>query len=265
MAGMRIPLDRQSKKPLYRQIEGFLREQILLGALLPDMRLPATRELAHSLGVNRITVTTAYAELESQGLIGGRAGSGSYVLPHTASIPSILRDDRLGRLPAWQRALGSQEWLTDSFQLDFKKCPFCFAAGAGDERMFPVERALEAFITVGRYHAHLRRICRAYGRRRDRMGRALAACGLEGMSWRIPDGGLFMWLGLPPMETPVLIEQAAQGGIGLLPPSRFFPDGRDRPFLRLNFASQSEECIDQGISRLAMVLGKRLVESRHVQ
>jgi GntR family transcriptional regulator/MocR family aminotransferase len=56
---MRIPLDRQSAKPLYRQIEMFLRDQILAGSLLPETRLPATRVLAQSLGLNRITVNTA--------------------------------------------------------------------------------------------------------------------------------------------------------------------------------------------------------------
>ena len=78
---MRIPLDRQSTLPLYRQIETFLRQGILAGGLAPDTRLPATRQLARDLGVNRITVETAYAELEADGLIFSRVGSGSYVLP----------------------------------------------------------------------------------------------------------------------------------------------------------------------------------------
>jgi DNA-binding transcriptional regulator YhcF (GntR family) len=53
---MRISLDSQSKKPRFGQIEEFLREQMLAGTLLPETRLPATREKAHSPGVNRITV-----------------------------------------------------------------------------------------------------------------------------------------------------------------------------------------------------------------
>jgi DNA-binding transcriptional MocR family regulator len=50
---MRIPLDRQSDVPLYRQIETFLREGILSGSLAPDTRLPAIRRLARDLGINR--------------------------------------------------------------------------------------------------------------------------------------------------------------------------------------------------------------------
>ena len=78
---MRIPIDRQSDVPLYRQIEKFLREGILSGNLAPDTRLPATRKLARDLGVNRITVGNAYAELEADGLICSQVGSGTYVLP----------------------------------------------------------------------------------------------------------------------------------------------------------------------------------------
>jgi GntR family transcriptional regulator/MocR family aminotransferase len=61
---MRIPLDRQSEVPLYQQIETYLRQGILSGSLAADTRLPASRQLAQDLGVNRLTVENAYAELE---------------------------------------------------------------------------------------------------------------------------------------------------------------------------------------------------------
>ena len=77
---MRIPLNRQNPIPLYQQIETFLRQGILSGGLAPETRLPATRQLASDLGVNRITVETAYAGLEADGLIFSRVGSGAYVL-----------------------------------------------------------------------------------------------------------------------------------------------------------------------------------------
>ncbi|HET9223681.1 MAG TPA: PLP-dependent aminotransferase family protein [Roseiflexaceae bacterium] len=78
---MRIPLDRQCGTPLYQQIEAYLRQNILSGGLAPETRLPATRQLAEDLGISRITVKNAYAALESDGLIGTREGSGTYVLP----------------------------------------------------------------------------------------------------------------------------------------------------------------------------------------
>ena len=75
---MRIPLDRHSKIPLYQQITDHFRQGILSGSLIPETRLPASRQLAHDLGVNRITVETAYSELEADGLIYSRVGSGTY-------------------------------------------------------------------------------------------------------------------------------------------------------------------------------------------
>ena len=43
------------------------------------MRLPATRELAGQLGLNRTTISAAYTLLESEGLITGHVGRGSFV------------------------------------------------------------------------------------------------------------------------------------------------------------------------------------------
>jgi GntR family transcriptional regulator/MocR family aminotransferase len=64
---MRIPLDIHCGTPVYRQIEAWLRENIASGSLPPETRLPSTRELAVDLGVSRITVKNAYAELEGTG------------------------------------------------------------------------------------------------------------------------------------------------------------------------------------------------------
>jgi GntR family transcriptional regulator/MocR family aminotransferase len=61
---------------------------IVRGALKVGDRLPANRELAKSLGVNRSTVTTAYEELTADGLITSRIGSGTFVcaVPHSRAM-----------------------------------------------------------------------------------------------------------------------------------------------------------------------------------
>src|SRR5439155_766602 len=51
-----IALDRDKPIPLARQIQAHLERLIRERLLAPGMKLPATRELAHSLGVNRGTV-----------------------------------------------------------------------------------------------------------------------------------------------------------------------------------------------------------------
>jgi DNA-binding GntR family transcriptional regulator len=49
------------------------------GDLRPGDRIPASRELAVILGVHRTTVANAYAELESEGLIQGHVGRGTFI------------------------------------------------------------------------------------------------------------------------------------------------------------------------------------------
>jgi GntR family transcriptional regulator/MocR family aminotransferase len=143
---MRIPLDRDGPLPLYRQIQQFLREQIQSGTLPPETRLPASRELATSLGVNRITVTNAYGELEAEGLVYSRQGSGTFVAPPLAALPasrgdSISSDD----WPLWQQELLSRTWLPAQRELDrllksvSRPDPISFAGGLGDSELFPAD------------------------------------------------------------------------------------------------------------------------------
>jgi 2-aminoadipate transaminase len=72
-------LDSQSEVPLYHQLHRHFTDLIRSGALKQGDRLPPTRELAGLLGLNRTTVSAAYALLESDGLIAGQVGRGSYV------------------------------------------------------------------------------------------------------------------------------------------------------------------------------------------
>src|SRR4051794_39139174 len=75
----RIQLDESSTTPLYRQLYEQIAAAIRYGGLANGTRLPATRELASQFGLNRTTVSAAYALLESEGLIRGHVGRGSFV------------------------------------------------------------------------------------------------------------------------------------------------------------------------------------------
>lgn len=70
----------QSKnKPLYMIIMDDLKTKILNGEFKPDQQLPTEVELAEQSGVSRITSKRALIELEREGLIYRKRGSGSYV------------------------------------------------------------------------------------------------------------------------------------------------------------------------------------------
>ena len=62
-------LSHGSEVPLYRQLYEQIAARIRSGQMGRGDRLPATRELAGLLGLNRTTVSAAYALLEEHGLI----------------------------------------------------------------------------------------------------------------------------------------------------------------------------------------------------
>ena len=73
------PLNPESETPFYRQLHLQIKDLIGSGRLAKGSRLPATRELAGHLGLNRTTVSAAYELLEAEGLITGHVGRGSFV------------------------------------------------------------------------------------------------------------------------------------------------------------------------------------------
>ena len=184
---MRIPLDRQSATPLYQQIETYLRQGILSGSLAPDTRLPAGRQLAQDLGVNRITVENAYAELEAEGLVLSKLGSGTYVLPVDPLLP-FPKNNAEVPWPLWQQHLSTDDRGNARQRASGRPTamrhpqPISFASGIGDANMFPAEEFRKALQTVMRrdgfaaldYGEH-----NGYGPLRESISHILASQGLQ--------------------------------------------------------------------------------------
>src|SRR3954470_1758138 len=74
-----VAIDRKAAKPLHRQVYDAYRTAILEGNLAPGERIPSSRELAIELGISRIPVLNAYAQLLSEGLLEGRRSIGTFV------------------------------------------------------------------------------------------------------------------------------------------------------------------------------------------
>ena len=91
-------VDLHSGMPLYRQLANSIAGQIAAGDRKPGDKLPATRELAVELGLNRTTVSAAYALLGESGLIKAHVGRGSFVSGEP-SIPELAGLDWDAILP----------------------------------------------------------------------------------------------------------------------------------------------------------------------
>jgi GntR family transcriptional regulator len=111
---MRLWLNRTGEVSLREQ----LITQIILGILSreipPGHRLPSTRELARRFGIHPNTASAAYGELESEGWVEFRHGSGVFVRsarPSTPLSPELAVDQLIGELAARARRLGVPEAL----------------------------------------------------------------------------------------------------------------------------------------------------------
>jgi len=76
---MILDLDPALPTPLYLQLVEGVRRLVAIGALKPGDRLPAVRDLAVRLRLNRNTVARAVQELEAQGIVRTRVGQGTFV------------------------------------------------------------------------------------------------------------------------------------------------------------------------------------------
>jgi GntR family transcriptional regulator/MocR family aminotransferase len=82
-----VYVDRKGDKPLYSQVYDAFRAAIVARNLRAGERIPSTRSLASELGVSRIPVLNAYAQLLAEGYFKSRVGAGTFV---SSSLPDQL-------------------------------------------------------------------------------------------------------------------------------------------------------------------------------
>jgi DNA-binding transcriptional MocR family regulator len=126
----RPDLDSTSDVPLYRQLGDYVQRLIGSGDLRPGDRLPPTRELAGQIGLNRTTVSAAYEWLESEGLIQGAVGRGSFVLGGSPRLAGAAREID------WSRSL-----TPSTFPSSGAPAPNAidFSSSRPSEQLFPLE------------------------------------------------------------------------------------------------------------------------------
>src|ERR1700682_2825079 len=73
-------LEPTSGVPTYLQLVHQVEHALRLGYLKPGDQLPKVRDVVASLAINPNTVSKAYRELETKGLIVGRPGQGTFIL-----------------------------------------------------------------------------------------------------------------------------------------------------------------------------------------
>ena len=106
------------------------------------------------------------------------------------------------------------------------------------------------------YPRQIGKLVAEYSMRRDAMVKALAAYMPAGVTWSVPQGGMFVWLTLPPFVDAgqLLSDVLRRERIAFVPGPAFYAGRSNRNNLRRSFALQPPPAIDDGIARIARVL-----------
>lgn len=78
-------------------------------------------------------------------------------------------------------------------------------------------------------------------------------------TWTHPEGGLFLWVTLPPyFDTNQMLSVALEHGVAYVPGTNCYPDGRGKSSMRLCYSYETPENIREAIRRLAEVTADRM-------
>lgn len=90
-----IELDRHTDKAVYLQLAEIILSLIKAGKLSTGQKIPSSRDLSALLVINRVTVSKAYEELQTQGWIQSFVGRGTFVSSHIPeNRPQILYENK---------------------------------------------------------------------------------------------------------------------------------------------------------------------------
>lgn len=117
------------------------------------------------------------------------------------------------------------------------------------------QMVLSRYLAEKDIDAHIRDITRAYAAQCSLMVSLMEERFPDEVSFTRPDGGMFVWLTLPPGASSMeLWRRAMEEKVAILPGTPFYTDGDGDRGVRLNFSNADPEKIRTGISRLADVL-----------
>lgn len=86
-----IRLNPLSGTPLYLQLVEHLKHSIATGAITAGEQLPSVRRMAEDLLINPNTVVRAYRDLETEGIVELRHGSGVFVSESVSARTDLMK------------------------------------------------------------------------------------------------------------------------------------------------------------------------------
>lgn len=115
------------------------------------------------------------------------------------------------------------------------------------------------YLARGLLSKQIENIRTLYGKKLKTMLKALKDNMPKGVKWTKPEGGLFLWVKLPPkMSANELFPKAIENKVAYVVGSAFHCNGKGQNTMRLNFSFPSEQQINEGIQRLAKMIRENM-------
>ena len=115
--------------------------------------------------------------------------------------------------------------------------------------------AVAEYLRRGHLDAHLARVRRVYPERRDALTAALTRDAGARLTWRVPDGGFYLWARLAGgLRTREVLGEAIPRGVAFVPGDLYHADGGGRDAMRLAFSGLTPEQLAEGARRLGAAI-----------
>jgi 2-aminoadipate transaminase len=256
-----IPLDDQGMKPeeLIKTIKDILKlgKRIKFIYTIPDFQNPAGITLPEERRLKIIEIAekydiliiedSPYREIRFEGkpekMLYGLDISGRVITLSTFS-KIFAPGFRIG----W--VLG-HPLILDRIVLAKQTADICTSAFA--------QRIIARYLEKGLLEKNLPKTIALYRERRDQMLKCFAKYMPCDVSWTRPEGGLFLFVTMPPgLNAASVLKKAIDENVAFVDGSSFFCNGQGHNTMRINFSYSNGEEIETGVERLARVIKSEL-------
>ncbi len=122
---------------------------------------------------------------------------------------------------------------------------------------------IHQFLQDNDLDAHIATIRAAYREQREAMVAMIEECFPPEVTFTLPEGGMFLWVTLPPhLSAMDLFEAASKQNVVFVPGAPFHVDGSGDNTLRLNFSNTTTDKIEVGMARLAQAVKQMMVREK---
>ena len=123
------------------------------------------------------------------------------------------------------------------------------------------QRVVYQFLQDNDVDKHVQKIRRMYRKQRDLMIRMIQEHFPAEVHYTEPEGGMFLWVTLPPgLSSMDLFDLALKEDVAFVPGETFYVNDAEKNTLRLNFSNSDREKIEIGIKRLGKSIEKLIVQ-----